>query len=808
MPRRRSRLTYYRRRVTVLLVPLLLVAAAVVILRERDRTASADAPVTSGQDDAAPIQIPAPITAPATTVAPPSTLEPDPVVPGGASRLVPAPATPLATVPVAAGATALVTVLGRAGVPSAGVGAVALDVVVTGAGGSGQVTVLPSGGPVSAAATVDVAAPGDTAAGFVIVPVGADGAVSVSSTTAADVALAVEGWFLPSDAGSADGRFVTITPIRILDTALGTSPLDLPLAGEPGVPPTGAAAVLVQVTASDAAGPGSVAAWPSGTSPAAGVATVTLPAAGTTASNLAVVPIGEIGAVTVQASAPTHLAVDVLAWVTDESQPVSTDGLFVARPAARVVDTATTDGGPLVTRLRRDIAIGDRGGLPPFGAQVALGRLSAAGATTGGAVTVYPGGTARPDAPSVHVRGDGQPTTTTAWLTLGPRGTLSFWADTSVDLEVDVAGYVVGRPAPADPSVAPDAPTLRGSADQPAFDDVIERFLANDGVPAAAVAVAQNGRIVYARSYGTADPATGQATEVDSTFRYASTSKLFTTAAILQLVQAGELSLDDRAFALLAARIPLPADADGRLGDITVRDLLNHTSGLPASPDVFFNEGGDAPQSCEAAARWVVTRRLVSTPGQSFSYVNMNFCVLSLVVEQVTGQPYVPALQSQVLDDRDIHDVALGTTAGRLPHEVVHLTGPPDQPGVGWFMESLLGAGGLVGTPIDLVRLVDGLDPAKPGPHLLDPATYDAMLAPGAGGWGLGVRLFGADAFGHTGSLASTRDMVVHQADGITWAITTNGNFGDHGSVLYSVMSRALATVAAWPSYDLAPDLP
>ena len=79
MPRRRSRFTYYRRRVTVLLVPLLLVAGTLVFLRERNRAASADAPVAHGQDDAEPIQVPAPITAPATTVAPPSTLEPDPV---------------------------------------------------------------------------------------------------------------------------------------------------------------------------------------------------------------------------------------------------------------------------------------------------------------------------------------------------------------------------------------------------------------------------------------------------------------------------------------------------------------------------------------------------------------------------------------------------------------------------------------------------------------------------------------------------------------------------------------------------------
>jgi len=50
--------------------------------------------------------------------------------------------------------------------------------------------------------------------------------------------------------------------------------------------------------------------------------------------------------------------------------------------------------------------------------------------------------------------------------------------------------------------------------------------------------------------------------------------------------------------------------------------------------------------------------------------------------------------------------------------------------------------------------------------------------------------------------------MVVHQSDGITWAITTNGNFADHGTVLYRVMSQALATVGAWPAYNLSPDLP
>src|SRR5690349_21794970 len=101
MPRRRSRFTYFRRRVTVLLIPLLLVAGGIIGLRERGQRASADAPAPPsssphGQEDAAPIELPAPAATTPTTRPIPSTLEPDPVVPGGASKVVVSPATTVA----------------------------------------------------------------------------------------------------------------------------------------------------------------------------------------------------------------------------------------------------------------------------------------------------------------------------------------------------------------------------------------------------------------------------------------------------------------------------------------------------------------------------------------------------------------------------------------------------------------------------------------------------------------------------------------------------------------------------------------
>jgi CubicO group peptidase (beta-lactamase class C family) len=649
-----------------------------------------------------------------------------------------------------------------------------------------------------------MARPGAPASGFAVVPV-SGGVVQVEADVAAAVTLDVEGWFAPSPEGAADGRVTSIEPARVLDTRVGTGSIDIGVTGQGGVPPAGVQAVVVELTASAAAGRGTVAAWPADRPQPQAAALGVAPGAAAS-SNLALVGVGAGGAITVRATTATRLAVDVLAWVTDATAPTVTEGLFVPLAAARVVDTRV-GGGPLTPGLRRDVVIGSKGGLPPFGAQVALARVTTTRADGPGAVTIYPGGTLRPASATLQAGGT-TPATAAAWLRLGQRGTLSMWSDVGANVTVDVAGYVVGRPAVPVPAVAPFAPDAQGSPRLAAFDAVIAQFMRADGVPGASVAVSVNGRVVYARAYGTADPATGAPVQVGSLFRYASMSKVITAAAVMNLVQAGRIGLDDPVFRVLARTVPLPVGADARLDQITVRDLLDHTSGLPSSPDVFFGEGGVAPHSCTDAARWVVTRGLVSNPGTRFSYVNMNFCILSLVVEAVTGEPYLTAVQQLVLEPRGVHDVVLGRTDVRLPGEVVSATGNPNVPGVGWFMESLLGAGGLLGTPTDLVRVLDGLDPGKGGEHLLAPEEYFSMLQPEPGGWGLGVRLFGAGSYGHTGSLAGARGMMVHQANGITWAITTNGTFGDHGSVLYGVMNRALATVPAWPAWDLSPDLP
>src|SRR3954466_13241278 len=125
---------------------------------------------------------------------------------------------------------------------------------------------------------------------------------------------------------------------------------------------------------------------------------------------------------------------------------------------------------------------------------------------------------------------------------------------------------------------------ITGTADPKlaAFDKLMTDFLREHQVPGASLAVARNGKIVYARGFGYADVAKKQSVEPDSLFRIASVSKSFTSAAIMQLVAQGKLKLDEPAFEKLkiAPHLEKGTTSDPRLKQITIAQLLHHTGGF------------------------------------------------------------------------------------------------------------------------------------------------------------------------------------------------------------------------------------
>ena len=117
------------------------------------------------------------------------------------------------------------------------------------------------------------------------------------------------------------------------------------------------------------------------------------------------------------------------------------------------------------------------------------------------------------------------------------------------------------------------------------FDQMMREFVKENEIPGAALAVAKEGRLVYARGFGWADRENRKPVQPHSLFRIASISKPITAVAILRLVDKGKLKLDDKAFALLSHKPHLGKDTkvDPRLKEVTIRHLLQHRGLLDGS---------------------------------------------------------------------------------------------------------------------------------------------------------------------------------------------------------------------------------
>ena len=216
--------------------------------------------------------------------------------------------------PFGAGATRTLQVTGQGGVPANGVSAVVLNLTATNTSSDGWLAAWPAGEQMPMVSNLNYAA-GATVPNLVIVKVGAGGAVNLySSGGPVDVVADVAGYF-----GAAGAGFAPLTPARILDTRTGAGPLatgtamSLQVTGVGGVPAFGMSAVVLNVTVTEPASGGWLAAWPAG---------VTLPVisnlnyvAGQTVANLVIVKVGAGGKVNLYSSGgPVHVIVDVAGW--------------------------------------------------------------------------------------------------------------------------------------------------------------------------------------------------------------------------------------------------------------------------------------------------------------------------------------------------------------------------------------------------------------------------------------------------------------------------------------------------------------
>lgn len=291
-----------------------------------------------------------------------------------------------------------------------------------------------------------------------------------------------------------------------------------------------------------------------------------------------------------------------------------------------------------------------------------------------------------------------------------------------------VGRQAVGFQAPKPAAEAPDGDP-GGLAD---IGWVTEQEIAGGHIPGAVVLIGNRDRILYRHSFGQrALEPRSQPMSVDTIFDLASVTKVVaTTTAVMQLVEQGRLRLD----------APVgrywPEFSASAKAQITVRELLLHTSGLPPDLDLSGSWTGSA-----TALQMIEAQRPVSAPGTRYLYSDINFIVLGELIERVTGMPLNVYCERYIFGPLGMHATGFlppPQLQGRIaPTQWLHRTmlrGRVHDP-TARRMGGVAGHAGLFSTADDLARFAQvllrgGLIPGGGGARLLQPATIALMTQP------------------------------------------------------------------------------
>ena len=165
-------------------------------------------------------------------------------------------------------------------------------------------------------------------------------------------------------------------------------------------------------------------------------------------------------------------------------------------------------------------------------------------------------------------------------------------------------------------------------------------------IPGLSLGVVRDGQTVHLQGFGEADTS-GRDVTPQTPFIIGSLSKSFTALAIMQLVEAGKVDLD----APVRQYIPWFRVSDPAASrQITVRQLLNQTSGISPKTGKSFQGNGDvSDKALERAVRKLSTAELSEPVGSTFQYSTVNYAVLGLIVQEVSGETYEEYVQQQIL---------------------------------------------------------------------------------------------------------------------------------------------------------------
>ena len=329
--------------------------------------------------------------------------------------------------------------------------------------------------------------------------------------------------------------------------------------------------------------------------------------------------------------------------------------------------------------------------------------------------------------------------------------------------------------------------------------------------PGVSVAVINNGRIEWARGYGVREAGSTDPITTETIFQAGSISKPVTAMAVMRLVQAGKLNLDEDVNRKFVSW-KLPENDFTKMKKPTLRGLLSHSSGVNVSSFTGYRSGEQVPtllqvlDGVKPANSQAI--RVEAIPGNSPNYSGGGFTIVQQLLIDVEKKSFPALMRELVFEPLKMKH---STFEQPLPKDLLALTASGhDSKGEKladkWRVFPEMAAAGMWTTPSDLARLVIEVQKARVGESnkFLSAATVNQMLTPQSGNWGIGFTVEGAGRtarFSHGGSTFEFNSfMVAYNQTGQGAVIMTNSVRGER---MIPELLRSIAREYGWSDFQL-----
>ena len=258
---------------------------------------------------------------------------------------------------------------------------------------------------------------------------------------------------------------------------------------------------------------------------------------------------------------------------------------------------------------------------------------------------------------------------------------------------------------------------------QAKVDAVAAAALQKPGAAGLSIAIARNGKMIVAKGYGLADVEFDVPADAQTIFRIGSITKQFTSAAIMRLIEQGKLSLDDPMTKFLPD-YPMQGNV------VTIRNLLNHTSGIKSMTDLGEEWEKTMPLDLthEQMLALVKDKPFDFKPGDEWRYNNTGYYILGMIIEKITGKSYADYLQEEFFTplklDRTSYEVSSEIVRNRARGYSIEKGQQVNAAPLG--MTQPYAAGSLISTAEELIEWAMALTSGK----VVSPESFQMMITP------------------------------------------------------------------------------